>query len=148
MMWNAIKKIVAWCFISFGILAYAITADRMLSAETDSPVFDVVFASLSLALGIMILRTIKKADAVAIAQLAPLSQAQFDTALLKAVEARGGLVSVAQATADTDFSFDAVKKRLEEMVTAGVCHIRVSKQGAVVYHFPEFEHGERAELEI
>jgi len=66
----------------------------------------------------------------------PRTTEEFQVALVKAAEAHGGKLSVAEAVAATGRGFKEVDKHLQEMAVAGYVEVDSDEAGQVFYRFP------------
>jgi len=66
----------------------------------------------------------------------PRTTEEFQVALVKAAEAHGGKLSVAEAVAATGRGFKEVDKQLKEMAVAGYVEVDSDDAGQVFYTFP------------
>jgi TM2 domain-containing membrane protein YozV len=66
----------------------------------------------------------------------PRTTEEFQVALVKAAEAHGGKLSVAEAVAATGRGFKEVDKQLRQMAVAGYVDVDSDEAGQVFYRFP------------
>jgi TM2 domain-containing membrane protein YozV len=71
----------------------------------------------------------------------------LERAVLRVAERNQGRVTPVQVAAASDWTIDEVSGRLEAMAKKGLCEMRVSKGGTVVYRFAEFDPSDR-EFEV
>jgi hypothetical protein len=66
----------------------------------------------------------------------PRTTEEFQVALVKAAEAQGGKLSVAEAVAATGRGFKEVDRQLKEMAVAGYVEVDSDDSGQIFYRFP------------
>jgi TM2 domain-containing membrane protein YozV len=66
----------------------------------------------------------------------PRTTEEFQVALVKAAEAHGGKLSVAEAVAATGRGFKEVDRQLKEMAVAGYVEADSDESGQIFYRFP------------
>ncbi len=71
----------------------------------------------------------------------------LERAVLRVAERNQGRVTPVQVAAASDWTIDEVSEKLEAMVKKGLCEMRVTKRGTVIYRFAEFDAQDR-EFEV
>ena len=73
----------------------------------------------------------------------------LEHAILRIARKNGGTASVGEVALEGDASTDTAKRHLDILMNKGVCELRVTRGGQLVYAFPDFLTKERnAELEV
>ena len=72
----------------------------------------------------------------------------LERVILRMAEKGQGRVSPVHVAAASDWTVDQAQKALDQMVRRGLCELRVSKSGVVLYHFAEFDPGSSREFEL
>ncbi len=74
-----------------------------------------------------------------------LVQLQEEQLILNHAKAKGGIISVTEASLECGLRIFDTKKSLERLSLTSVCHIDVGEQGELIYRFPAFEPQKKAE---
>lgn len=63
----------------------------------------------------------------------------LEKSILRSAKAHGGRLTPAQAALGGSWSLKEVQKELDQLAKGGFCELKVTKTGAVVYYFAEFD---------
>lgn len=102
-----------------------------------------LFGAVPLGAGLWLLRS----RGASLRALQSANQA-WESELLRLAARRDGSLSVAEVVAHADLDAAQAEKHLDDMCKRGLCELRVTEEGVVVYRFaqaPSAEHKRRAE---
>jgi TM2 domain-containing membrane protein YozV len=74
----------------------------------------------------------------------PTKKESLEKSILRAAKEHEGQLTTASAALSGDWNLEKVQKELDRQAKLGICELRITKAGGVVYYFAEFDpHRER-----